>query len=991
MLSLSKRTYLNFRKHTYKYIQLFIFACFFVSINAQESNFVKYSISSGLPQSEVNEILFDSRGMLWAATSGGGVACFNGVSFSTFDESKGLAGNIVLDIEEDAKGRIFCVSSWGGISIIENNRISKIIEFSEDFPGVNSIEKDSYGRIWVAGANLGYIENDQLILVTSDLALPFVTKPNLRSVGDELLITANNKLIVLDVVNKVQKYAKTYPYNLHVAFKHNDLTYLGTEKQGLFIDSNGVVSKIELPYGEYKKEIRITDFLVENNAKIWVTSKNGAYSIENATVDFFAEEKGGGAYELTSACFDAQGNIWFGSSGEGVVGIVNTPFSFFKNVKGLNKSDNFGVLEDHLGRVWVANNEEGIFIYDGYKVEHISQSNGLAGNSTRVLAQDSQNNVWVGTRSGLSIVSPDLSVKNQFEFKGMFVKSLLVSEDILYVGTVSNGVWEISEGKAKRIFENEIGNAYSLCLDANQDLVVGTNVGCYLKVDGVYQLTKKDLKNTYVGNVTLDRNGFIWVGTDRSISRWDGDHFVNYDINNGLTSDLVYVLFSDEKGFLWCGTNKGLDRISLDSKSEIAKIKHYGYEEGFKGVELNSKGFFENQNGEIYFSTVKGIHKYIPEYDFNYSYNTPVYISSIKLFLERIDDNKLVGGVKNWFGIPKNITFETNENHISFDFFAIDFLNPSGINYTYFLEGFDKQWSPPTTSRNAIYSNLAPGLYTFKVKQYGNDFSQIATINFRIKKPSPSFFSTIWFLLLCLIIFIIVIYYFTEYRTTKLRNQQAYLESKIEERTQEIKESEKEKTVLLQEVHHRVKNNLQIIISLFRLQSHFTDNEEALELFKSSQNRIRSMSKIHEKLYETEDLSKVEMKTYIEELVDDLVTSYDVNNSVSVERHIQNCSINLNELTPFALVLNEVITNSLKYGFENVEDPCIRISLKQTVLGDTTVVISDNGPGFDNEIWENHKTMGMELIKTLTEQLDGSIILDQSSGHPVFTLKFKAS
>jgi len=203
--------------------------------------------------------------------------------------------------------------------------------------------------------------------------------------------------------------------------------------------------------------------------------------------------------------------------------------------------------------------------------------------------------------------------------------------------------------------------------------------------------------------------------------------------------------------------------------------------------------------------------------------------------------------------------------------------------------------------------------------------------------------------------------------------------------------SSEEKDVLIKEIHHRVKNNLQIIISLFRLQSHFTDNEEALELFKSSQNRIRSMSKIHEKLYETEDLSKVEMKTYIEELVDDLVTSYDVNNSVSVERHIQNCSINLNELTPFALVLNEVITNSLKYGFENVEDPCIRISLKQTVLGDTTVVISDNGPGFDNEIWENHKTMGMELIKTLTEQLDGSIILDQSSGHPVFTLKFKAS
>lgn len=739
-------------------------------------------------------------------------------------------------------------------------------------------------------------------------------------------------------------------------------------------------------------EISVTDFLLENNSTLWITSKAGVYCLKNDLIDFYSQDKGISEYELTSACFDAQGNVWFGSRGEGVIGIVNTPFTFYSKTEGLNKSDNFGILEDDLGRIWVANNEEGIYIKGNNKNRHITQKDGLAGNSVRILKQDLKGNIWAGTQNGLSYITKDLKISNVPEFAGIPIKSILVHDDgKVYIGTLSHGVWLKEGEKYSKLFGDSVKSGFSLGIDANDNVVVGTNNGCYMKVNGSYGRQTKGIKNTFISNITVDKNGNLWVGTDRSISRWDGDHFVNYDVEDGLTSDLVYVLFSDQEGFLWVGTNKGLNKLTLDGSSEITRIKEYGFEEGFKGVELNSKGFYENEKGEIYFSTVDGLHKYVPEYDYNFSYNTPVYINDIKLFLEKIDQNKLTGETKNWFGIPKNIILETDENHLTFEFFAVDYLSPKGINYTFFLEGFDKDWSPPTKSRYAVYSNLPPGNYTFQVKQFDNEFSQIAILNFRIKKPPPPFYRSIWFLLLCLILFILIVYYFTEYRTVKLKNQQSYLESKIEERTQEIQESEREKTVLLQEVHHRVKNNLQIIISLFRLQTHFTDNEEAIELFRNSQNRIRSMSKIHEKLYETKDLSKVEIKTYIEELIADIVSSYDINNTVIVESSIQNCFINLNELTPLALIINEIITNSMKYGLKEIQDPVVNISLSQSVIGDTVLVISDNGNGFDNAIWEDHQTMGVELIKTLTEQLDGTIELNQDSEHPVYTLKFKAT
>jgi two-component sensor histidine kinase len=357
-----------------------------------------------------------------------------------------------------------------------------------------------------------------------------------------------------------------------------------------------------------------------------------------------------------------------------------------------------------------------------------------------------------------------------------------------------------------------------------------------------------------------------------------------------------------------------------------------------------------------------------------------------------LEDFEFNNGVKgeNWFEIPESITLDHYENHLKFEYFAVDYLNPAGVEYTYFLEGFDKKWSPPTKSRYAVYNHIPPGNYVFKVKQAGNDFSQVATIGVYIKKPPPPFYKSAWFLSILLIFLALLVYYFTEYRTRKLRNQQLFLESKIEERTLEILESEREKTVLLQEVHHRVKNNLQIIISLFRLQSHFTDNEEALDLFRNSQNRIRSMSKIHEKLYETKDLSKIEIKSYLIELVEDLVTSYDINNEVKIKHDIQNCNITLDELTPLALIINEIITNSLKYGLKEVAVPTIDIKLRQNEVGFTHLVIADNGPGFDQDIWDNHQSMGVELIKTLTEQLDGEINLSFNEGHPIYELKFKA-
>lgn len=969
---------------------LFLSLWTFVSIG-QEANIVQFSIPEGLPQSQVNKILFDSRGMLWVATSGGGIASFDGKNFMTLDEEDGLAGNIVLDLEEDNTGKIYAISSWGGVTVIDKNKVSKVIPLPENLTASSSLEKDEFGTIWLAGNGLYYLSDDKFIPVTTDISLPFVVPVNMKAHGDKLYLNNNNKIIIVDVKKKKQVYSKSYGFDIQVVLPISEKTwFIGTTKGGLFKESNGLQYKIELPASSFSDEISITDAYKENANNYWFSSRNGVYHIEGESIEYYEENKGFDRYDCTSICFDAQGNIWFGTRGEGVIGIVNTPFTYYKSVVGLNKSDNFPIYEDDSGTIWVGNNEEGIFIYDGKETIILDQSNGLSDNKVRALCPGFNNDILVGTAKGLCSINKNThQITGIPVLEGVYVSSIHLSDSLLYIGTVGKGLFAMDmNGDVTSLYEGEMMSIASI-VTRGDELIVGTGEGChFLGEDSIYS-TRKGLINSYVGNIIVDKNGKVWVGTDREIGRFDGKAFTSFTEQEGLISGLVYILYADKEGYLWVGTNKGLDRLTLDNESNIIKIRHFGYAEGFKGVEVNASGVFENENGEIYFSTIEGLHKYSPAFDYSYSYNTPVYISGIKLFLEGYEF-KTESKNKNWFEIPSSITLDYDQNHLTFEYFAVDYLNPFGIKYTYYLEGFDKKWSPPTSSRYAVYNHIPPGNYVFKVKQAGNDFSQIASINIYVQKPPPPFYKTAWFTLLIFVLIGFAIYYFAEHRTRKLKNQQQYLESKIEERTLEILESEREKTILLQEVHHRVKNNLQIIISLFRLQSHFTNNEEALDLFLNSQNRIRSMSKIHEKLYETKDLSKIEIKSYLIELVEDLVASYDINNDVKIHHDIQDCNIALDELTPLALIINEIITNSLKYGLKEIDNPNVSIMLKQSEVGFTKLVLSDNGPGFDPDIWDNHQSMGVELIKTLTEQLDGEIKLSFDEGHPSYELKFKA-
>ena len=193
-----------------------------------------------------------------------------------------------------------------------------------------------------------------------------------------------------------------------------------------------------------------------------------------------------------------------------------------------------------------------------------------------------------------------------------------------------------------------------------------------------------------------------------------------------------------------------------------------------------------------------------------------------------------------------------------------------------------------------------------------------------------------------------------------------------------IRLSLKEKEVLLKEVHHRVKNNLQIISSLLNLQSKYIKDDQALEMFKESRNRIRSMTLIHEKLYRSKDLANIDVAEYIQNLSSNLFRSYN-SGRVSLKTHVDDILLGIDTAIPCGLIINELVSNSLKHAFPDKHGE-ILVNLHRDD-GKFTLAVRDNGVGFPESVdFRNTDSLGLQLVCTLTDQLDGIIELNRTGG-----------
>jgi len=967
-----------------------------------------------MAQSEVSTIYEDSRGFIWFGTTGGGLCKYDGKDFSRYTEKDGLAGPIITSIMQGAYGNLWIGSTWGGLTRYNGKKFKKLTTKDGLLSNaINCIAVDSAKNLWV-GSHGG------VNVTSSDMEfINYTEATGLLSNVVNCLFTDNKGAVWIGTTKGINVYDNNLltKIDMEDGLPYSNISAIRQDSKGnMWIGTNGngilLLSAVSLDNGDLDFEqvgpekglrnARIHFINEDSRGTIWIgTESMGVIKISDGKIVPIRYQNGIGSDKILSLCEDKHGNLWFGTGGAGAMRYSGGIFTYFKDVDGFGNGNIFSIAESNDQSIWVGTATDGVYVYKpsdeelGIKPKNLTSLQGLAGNNVRAMVSDGKN-MWLGTDKGLSKYDGKnfINFNAQNGFRGNEIRSLLKdSKGNLWVGTFGQGVAKYDGNTFTYYNENDgmsHGYVHSILEDSKGNLWLGTGNGVN-KFDGqefTTYGTRDGFCNSYIGSMAEDLAGNIWFGTDRCVVRYDGKRFTQITEKDGLMSNTIYLLQLDDQGNLWVGSNKGVDKLVLDATGKIEEIISYGKEQGFRGVECNTRAVCLDNQNNLWFGTIGGAIKYNPNEDLLDTIPPSVHITNIKLFFEDVDLRPFGKSSQSWFKLPNSLELPYDKNHVTFQFLGISSGNASSIGYSFKLEGFDLNWLPVTNKREATYSNIPPGTYTFLVKAVNSDGywnEEPAKYTLTIDVP---YWRSWWFYLGMALLTSIFIFLFTKHRTKKLNKAKLILEEEVQRRLKEITKEKEEKELLIKEVHHRVKNNLQIINSLLSIQSSYIEDEKIIEMFSKSIDRIKSMAIIHEKLYKSTDLTHIDIEDYLHLLAHGLINSYNLDKHIKTDIEILVKQLSIDTLIPIGLIINELLTNSIKHAFEGKTVGKISIFMDVTDDRKYKLIVGDDGKGFKKKKADDEDTLGMELIKILVDQIDGTIERRKQKG-TVYKILFR--
>lgn len=462
-----------------------------------------------------------------------------------------------------------------------------------------------------------------------------------------------------------------------------------------------------------------------------------------------------GSNDVLSLYEDRSGIVWVGTNlGTGVNKFDWREKKFTHyfhdplDPNSLSENVIYGICEDSDKNLWVGTFQSGLNKYDPnrQKVTHFRHRPGdpgsLPDDHIRSVYLDQSGILWLGTAyAGLVRYDPVKNIFTSFKYNpreenssGNYVFAICEAhQGTLWLGTKGAGLLKFDQKSHTFLpYRHEPGNPNSICsnfvcglyLDKSGDLWISTFGGGLniLDIDtGQFQHLQNDptnpnsLSDNRVQAILQDPgdSSIFWIGTyGGGLNKFDRKHhsFKSYQEKDGLPNNVVYGILADKNGNLWLSTNKGLAQFS----PAFETMTVYKSTDGLQSHEFNAGAYHKGRDGALFFGGINGLNSFYPELACPNSQSPPVVLTSFKIFNR---ETPLV------FGDPSEnqIALSYKDNFFTFEFAALDYVNPDHNRYAYKLEGFDKTWQNGDTRPYASYTNVSPGQYTFKVKAANSD------------------------------------------------------------------------------------------------------------------------------------------------------------------------------------------------------------------------------------------------------------------------------
>lgn len=1016
------------------------------------TDFSYYSTNDGLLSDNINAVCENSRGELWIGTSEG-LSRYDGKKFESVTQSKGLINNNVFDIFRDSKGRMW-VATIGGVNMFDGD---KIFSYTTDQGLLNNIvyaiREDRNGDIWMGTYDGVSVWNGSVFTnysVQQGLPIERVENLTLDHTGHWWAGTYGGGI------------AKFTNKSFHPVSLGND------------INSNIVKSVIEDREGNY-----------------WIGTWNGFFKYNGDRFITYTLEDGLSNNNILSLYPDSSGGIWFGTLSGGVNYFDGNRFREIPGAQSLKSNNIWCIQEDRERNLWFGTTngpvrysrksgkadalfpqlqnfiiyaflhdrngtyyfgtDKGVYIFKSSGEEiRIGITEGLSNDKVRVLFEDLQGRIWIGTLKGLFYLDNNRAVSFEETYrlpKAPITSIIQDKKGNLLASTYDFGVIRYRHGNQAApvtIINRKSGlNSEKILfnyLDREGRLWLGTSDGLdnfdwnsYLQ-DGKINNVHYDKSNGFLGVESNaageDVNGNIWFATVNGVIRYNPDagdlpvtlplvtisniqlflenvnwksNKIKVNPNTGLPIDLVLPYNNNHLSFVVSG-------MYLTAPDEVRfRYMLEDFEDTWSPATRNNTASYSNLPAGSYIFKVQAsangrdwsapvtysftIRPPIWKTPFFYLMYVVVGAGSV-LLAYRVRTRSLRRSQEM---LKRKVEARTRElQSKNLELAKLSLVASETDNAVMiFDEHLELEWV------NAGYKKLTGYTLEEVRKMKGATLRELTTnqdvldhLDECIKMRRSFIYeseiehknhSKRW----------------ASSTLTPILNEQGQLKNIVvidtditlrKHMEEQIREALEEKGLLLREIHHRVKNNLQIIISLFNLQTSYVSDENAYKALKEGQDRIKSMALIHERFYQTDGLSKIDFDDYIKRLAENLMQSFKVSQSqVALNIQSDKISLDIDTAVPCGLIINEIVSNSLKHAFKDGRKGEISIRLNQTEVDTFRLEIGDNGIGMpEGFTLESSDSLGIQLIQALTDQLEGTMKVENNPGYGVkYIINFK--
>lgn len=964
-----------------------------------------WDIKDGLSHRLITHIFQDSKGYIWLGTLKG-LNRFDGYSFrSYFKEKDGLSFNDIGDVVEDSAENIWIKSRSTAELAILNTHTGKIksyksVEvpfrgFSKTLPD-HSIIPDYWQNVYYKIEGNGYSKN-QLSPVLPDSKFITATEKNTA-----WHLKSDTEIVETDFTGRLLRN-NTFPIKIDTFYYYRTGwgIYAGNKKADryFYIDTALQISEItdKLPKKDKSKDDVFfytgVDDLVWYQGKLWSLSIGLIHDFSKDGIAPFSIHPG---LAETRA-----GKVWLPTR-FGIYGITITTNKFRKFLHKSSDSS-YGVALRGLypdgKKLYAALEDSGLYVCNDIKnCANFTKFFSCQYNAFTTIYKASNGNLFCGRRSRIyEVATNTLSIKehaiplgdgtNCWAITEIAKNKLLIGLErgLKWLNPVSSSVSEFNQYGRYRELENSF--VLDFVRDRHGELYLCTNSGLYVYDNtkgivsryssadsGAHFLPASEFQHLY-----QDKEDIYWLGTTSGLIRWDKAKGISrlYSRKDGLSNDNIYGVYEDKFNRLWMSSDNGIIQFS----KATGTVRSFLKEDGIANNEFNRISHCKDAEGNIYFGSISGITSFNPD-DFP-AYlkesvsGAPLVITSFMQFDG--DRNQLLDKTTDLLATNK-ITLNRNDRFFTVEFSLLNYTNQNQTLYYWKIDGFDTGWNIQR-DRTIRLSRLPYGKMKLRIKAQeanGNWSKNELIIDLDVITPV---YLRLWFIITAISVVLLIIIATYRWRLYLLTQENIRLDKVVKEKTNDLMHSLNQKEILLKEIHHRVKNNLQVISSLLRLQARTVNDDAARNALLESQNRVTSIALIHQKLYQNSNLDNVDFSKFANDLfshIDNVYAKPDT--KVKFVNNISNFLLKIDFAVPLALILNELLTNSYKHAFSNNPSPVIEIKFDKAT-DKFFLIYSDNGPGMpEGADPVSSRSMGAKLVYRLSMQINGKATFVNDNG-----------